>query len=56
MGDDHQCQSFKVSLLEEGHYLLTGLRIDCAGWLVGEKERGVVDEGTGDGHPLALPS
>jgi hypothetical protein len=56
VGDDQQCQSFKVSLLEESHNLFTGLRIDCAGWLVGEKERGAVDEGAGDGHPLALSS
>ena len=56
VGDDHQCQPFMMSLLEESHHLFTGLRIDCAGWLVGEKERRAVDEGAGDCHSLALSS
>src|ERR1700692_1064015 len=39
---------------EEVENLTPGLRIEVAGWLVGEQQRRLVDESTGDGHALTL--
>src|SRR5207247_1200838 len=45
-----------VQALEEGEDLEAGAGVQRARWLVGQDDRGVVDEGTGDGDPLLLPA
>ena len=40
--------------MEQFHDLRTHLRVEVAGGLVGEKDFGVADDGSGDGHALAL--
>ena len=43
-----------VQPLEEPHDLLAGLGVEVAGGLVGQQDRGLHDQGAGDGHALAL--
>ena len=41
--DDDDGVSFPMQPLEQVHYLHAGMRIECTGWLVGEKNRRMVD-------------
>ena len=43
-----------VELLEDAHHLHAVSRVEVAGGLVGEQERGPVDQRAGDGHALLL--
>src|SRR5262249_30184400 len=46
--------AFGMKLVEELHDFDTGLGIQIPGWFVGEDDRGVVDQCTGNGHTLPL--
>jgi len=46
----------RVQLIEQGQDFLRGRRIQVAGRLVGEDEKGIVDEASGDGDALLLPA
>ena len=46
--------SLGVELIEQIHDLFAGLRIQVPGGLVGEDDGRVIDQGSGDGHALAL--
>ena len=56
VGDQDDGVALGVQPLEEPHDLLAGLGIEVPRGLVGEEDRGLHDEGSGDGHPLALPA
>ena len=55
MGDDED----RLPFCDPAHVLLDdvlGLVVQRAGRLVEDENTGIGDEGTGDGHPLTLPS
>ncbi len=53
VGDDDESDAlFLVQLLQQGHHLRAGRAVQIAGWFIGQDERGVVNEGAGDSHPL----
>ena len=43
-----------VQLVKDHHDLRPGVRVEIARRLVGQQELGLIDDGPGDGHPLAL--
>ena len=43
-----------VQFVQQFHNLSTHLRVEVARRLVGEEDFGIADDGTGDGHALAL--
>jgi len=50
--DDDDGLVLRDQLLEDADDLVAGLLIEVAGRLVGEDERGIVDESAGDGDAL----
>src|SRR3954462_6919479 len=54
VGDQDHGVARPVELVEELHDLLGSGRVEVAGGLVGEQDGGIVDQGAGDGHALAL--
>ena len=54
VGDQDHRVAGLVQLVEELHDLRRGGRVEVAGGLVGEQDRGLVDQGAGDRHALAL--
>ena len=54
VGNHHNGDALLVELLENLHNLLAGFCIQGAGGLVGQQHLGVVHNGAGNGHPLAL--
>ena len=54
VGDDDDGVAAMVELVEERHDLVAGLGVEVAGGLVGEDDRGAIDERAGDGDALAL--
>ncbi len=51
---DHDDQPVPGHLLEQLHHLHGRLAVQRAGWFVGQENIRVIDQGTGDGHPLHL--
>src|SRR6056297_529853 len=51
---DHQRHPHIVEALEQAHGLQREFRIEVAGGLVGDQQRGAADDGAGDAHPLLL--
>ena len=45
-----------VELFEQGHHLLTILRVEITRRLIGKDKLGIRDKGTGDSHTLLLTS
>ena len=56
MGDHQQGPPLRSELLEEVEDVPAGGRVEVAGRLVGEQQRRVAGERTGDRHPLHLPA
>src|SRR5579884_97137 len=57
MGDEHDGHPARlVQVLEEGHDLLAGARIERAGRLVGQDQARLGDQGASHRHPLLLPA
>ena len=56
MCDEDYRLAFLVQLSEQGHDLVAALGVERACRLVGEQERGLVDESTRDGDALLLTS
>src|SRR5436305_10909358 len=54
VGDQDHGVARLVELVEELHDLLGRGGVEVAGGLVGEQDGGIVDQGSGDGHTLAL--
>ena len=55
VGDhEHGDAALLVEPAQEGKNLRAGLGVEVAGGLVGQDDRGVVDQGAGNGHPLLL--
>jgi len=54
VGDQNQGVPLPVDLLEERHDLHPGAGVQVARGLVGQQDGRPVDQGPGDGHPLAL--
>ena len=54
VGDHDDGQALVVELLEQGQDLDAGARVQVAGGLVGQQQRGLGDQGAGDGDPLLL--
>ena len=51
---EHDGIALGVQMVEERHDLLAGLGVEIAGRLIGEDDRRMIDQGTGDGYALAL--
>src|SRR5579875_154500 len=56
MRDQDDRVAFIVQTLKETHNFLTGMRIEGAGGLISQENRGVIDERAGDGYALSLAS
>ena len=54
VGDDDNRLALFIELLEERHDFFARFGIEISGGLVGEDDRGIVDEGPCDGDALAL--
>src|SRR5262245_12190361 len=54
VGDDDDGDAVTVQVLEQGHDLHAGPRVESASGLVGQDEYGLIDEGAGDGDALLL--
>ena len=52
--DHHDGHAAVVERLEGLHDFDARAAVEVAGWLVGEEQRGLIDERTGDGHALLL--
>ena len=52
--DQDDRAALAVQLREERHDLLAGLGVEVAGGLVGQQDRGRIDQRPGNGHALAL--
>ncbi len=54
MGDLNNCGAFIIEALEQihNHFALTGM--EAAGWLIGENELGITDDGASDSDELLL--
>src|SRR6476661_63500 len=52
--DQHDGVALAVQLVEQGHDLSAGLRIQVAGGLIGQDDGGLIDQSARDGHALAL--
>jgi len=53
---DNGGASLTVEPGDKFHYLSTGHRIQVAGDLIADKDRGIIGQSPGDGHTLLLPS
>ena len=56
VGDQHNRGAALVQSLENSQYLLAGVGIQVAGWLVGEDETRRVDQRSSDSNALLLPA
>ena len=54
MGDDDDGVAFAVELFEKGEDFDAGFGVEISGGFVGQNNRGVVDQGAGDGDALFL--
>ena len=54
VGDHHDGQTPEVLFRQQIEDLGSGMLVEVAGRFVGEKDLRIVDEGPGDGHPLAF--
>src|SRR5262245_52753888 len=54
VGHDDDGDAITVQVLEQGHDLHAGPRVEGASGLVGQDEYGLIDEGAGDGDALLL--
>ncbi len=54
VGDQHDGAPFEVEVREDREHVLGGVRVEVAGRLVGEDQRGVGDDRAGDGDALLL--
>src|SRR6266481_5877964 len=54
VGDQNYGVALLVQLREQGHDLIAGLRIQVAGGFVGQDDRGLIDQGAGNGNALTL--
>ena len=54
MGDEDDRVAFAVKLVEDSQDFPAGLGIEVAGWLIGQDEGRLIDQGPGNGHPLTL--
>ena len=55
MGDHADRRAAFVKVTKQAHDRFTVLRIEIAGGLVGEKDRGIPGNGPRDGNALLLP-
>ena len=56
MGDHHQRHASLIQLAQQRHHLISMARVQAAGGLVGNHQRGLRHQGTGNRHPLFLPA
>ena len=56
MGDEYYCTSFRMELLKQYKYLERRPRVKVSCRLVGQQHSRIVDQGTGYGHTLHLPT
>ncbi len=56
MRHQHDCHAAGVQFLQQRHDLNTGARVKRAGRLVGENQRGIVDQRARNRHALLLPA
>src|ERR1700722_2335130 len=54
VGYDDDRVAVGMEVVEESHDLVAGLGVQVSGGLVGQDDRGLVDQGAGDGDALAL--
>ncbi len=53
MGYNHECNSpFLIDFLDHFMHCLTGMRIEVAGWFVGQDHIRIQHEGAGHGNSL----
>lgn len=44
-----------MEIKENLHHLLSGIPVQSTGWFICEEKNWVIDQGTGNSHPLTLP-
>ena len=54
MGYHYKGYPLVVQLVEEFQHFSRGIRVQCPGGLVRQKQTWMIDDGSGDGNPLLL--
>src|SRR5262245_40291881 len=54
MSNDHNGSALSIQIRKQRENLISRLRVQCAGRFIGKNQGWVIDEGSGDGHPLLL--